>query len=39
MQNLGLLDLTTKVVNFDEIGQDLERFQSDPIVKSALEKG
>jgi hypothetical protein len=35
----GGLNLTTTAINFDEIGQDLDRFQSDPIVKSALEKG
>ena len=39
MEDLGQLDLTTQVVNFDEIGADLDRFQSDPIVKSALERG
>ena len=34
-------DLTSKHISFDidAIGKDLERFQSDPIVKSALEKG
>ena len=37
----GAEDITSKHISFDidAIGKDLERFQSDPIVKSALEKG
>jgi hypothetical protein len=36
--DLGNLDITTDVVNFDEIDDDLERFQQDEIVREALEK-
>jgi hypothetical protein len=32
------LDITTDVVDFDEIDDDLGRFQQDEIVKEALEK-
>ena len=36
--DLGELDITTDEVNFDEIDDDLGRFQQDEIVKEALEK-
>lgn len=36
--DLGELDITTDLVNFDEIDDDLERFQQDEIVREALEK-
>ena len=34
-------DITSNTITFDidAIGKDLERFQSDPIVKKALEQG
>jgi hypothetical protein len=35
---LGNLDITTDLVNFDEIDEDLERFQQDEIVSEALVK-
>jgi hypothetical protein len=36
--DLGNLDITTDLVNFDEIDEDLERFQQDEIVSEALVK-
>ena len=37
----GATDITSTNITFDvnAIGEDLERFQSDPIVKKALEEG
>lgn len=36
---LDTLDITTEVINFDEIDEDLERFQEDEMVQQALHRG
>lgn len=33
------LDITNEVINFDEIDEDLERFQEDEMVQQALQRG
>jgi vacuolar protein sorting-associated protein 52 len=36
---IDTLDMTTEVINFDEIDEDLERFQEDEMVQQALHRG
>jgi len=36
---IDTLDMTTEVINFDEIDDDLERFQEDEMVQQALHRG
>ena len=33
------LNITTETINFDEIDDDLERFQEDEMVQQALHRG
>lgn len=39
LDSLGELDITTEEVDFDEVDDDLEKFQADEIIKEALQKG
>ena len=37
--DLDTLNLTSEDIDFDEIDDDLERFQEDEMVKAALQRG
>jgi hypothetical protein len=37
--DLDSLNITSEEIDFDEIDDDLERFQEDDMVKSALQRG
>ena len=37
--DLDTLNLTSEEIDFDEIDDDLERFQEDEMVKAALQRG
>lgn len=37
--NINTLNITSEDIDFDEIDDDLERFQEDEMVKQALQRG
>lgn len=39
LEDLGELDITTDDIDFEEVEEELEKFQSDNIIQEALSKG